>query len=70
MKLYLNERERLAYISGDTRLAAELAEHMDTLQALDNVLIQVREDVAETRATRHLFEALDDAEAHLTGVML
>ena len=70
MKLFLDERERLAYISGDVGLAAELALHMDTVSALDNVIVRVREDVAEDRATRHLFEAVDDAQTHLAGVML
>lgn len=69
MKLLLTERERLAYISGDTRLAAAIAEHMDTAQALSNLLTHVREDVEENRATRHLFEVLDDAEAHLSRVI-
>jgi len=69
MKLLLTERERLAYISGDTRLATAIAEHMDTAQALSNLLTHVREDVEENRSTRHLFEVLDDAEAHLSRVM-
>ena len=69
MKLLLTERERLAYISGDTRLAAAIAEHMDTAQALSTLLTHVREDVEENRSTRHLFEAFDDAEAHLSRVI-
>ena len=69
MKLLLTERERLAYISGDTRLAATIAEHMDTAQALSTLLTHVREDVEENRSTRHLFEVFDDAEAHLSRVM-
>ena len=69
MKLLLTERERLAYISGDTRLAATIAEHMDTAQALSNLLTHVREDVEENRSTRHLFEVLDDAEAQLSRVI-
>lgn len=69
MKLLLTERERLAYISGDTRLAAAIAEHMDTAQALSTLLTHVREDVEENRSTRHLFEVLDDAEAQLSRVI-
>lgn len=69
MKLLLTERERLAYISGDTRLAAAIAEHMETARALSTLLTHVREDVEENRSTRHLFEAFDDAEAHLSRVI-
>ena len=69
MKLLLTERERLAYISGDTQLAAELTGHMATAQALSTLLTHVREDVEENRSTRHLFEVLDDAEAHLSRVI-
>jgi thiamine phosphate synthase YjbQ (UPF0047 family) len=69
MKLTLTEREREAYISGDTRLAAAIAEHMDTARVLSTLLTHVQEDVEENRSTRHLFEAFDDAQAHLAGVI-
>jgi len=69
MKLTLTEREREAYISGNTTLATEIAYHLGTVSALNDVLVYVR-DIEETRETRHLFEALDDAENHLSKVIV
>lgn len=69
MKLCLNERERLAYITGDIQLAAELAEHIDTVSVVGCLISEVRDNVSETRYNRNLFEILDAVDSRLTEVI-